>query len=69
MMPAHPDTLEELWGRLLSRKPDQIQAAYAQLSTSEKQAVITHLQRMATEDGWHFEQRKSAEVALQALLP
>jgi hypothetical protein len=62
------DPLEILWDSLLSREPEQVQAAFATLNDEEKKAVQAHLQRMATEEGWHPEQRLSAELALQALV-
>ena len=58
---------ETLWDHLLSRQTKRIQSAFERLSTREQDAVITHLQRMATEPDWHPEQRISAQAALQAL--
>jgi hypothetical protein len=59
--------LEILWDALLSRDPSQIRAAYSDLDSSSQKVVLTHLQRMVQEDGWHPEQVKSALVALNAL--
>jgi hypothetical protein len=61
------DALESLWEQLLSRQAEQVQRAYLDLAPFERQAVLAHLQRMSQEPGWHPEQRKSAEFALQAL--
>lgn len=62
------DPLEIFWDAILSRRPDQILAACARLSASEQQELIAHLQRMASEPGWHTEQRKSAKAALKTIL-
>lgn len=61
-----PD-LESLWDRLLSREPVLIQSAFTALPANEQAAVLQHLRRMAVEDGWHPEQRLSAEAALHAI--
>ncbi len=61
------DDLEILWDSLLSRQPEAIREAFESLGESDQQAVIAHLQRMIAEDGWHPEQRLSAQAALQAL--
>lgn len=61
------DPLEVLWNKILSRNAKQVRAAYASLDPASQTEVLQHLQRMATEDGWHPEQRKSAEAALAAL--
>jgi len=61
------DSVEILWDGLLSRQPDQVRAAYASLDELEKIAVLAHLERMASESGWHPEQRLSAQVALEVL--
>jgi len=66
-MDQGPDELEILWDRLLSRRATEVRAAYAALEPAEQQAVLSHLQRMATEPGWHPEQRLSAQSALEAL--
>jgi hypothetical protein len=58
---------EAFWDAILSRDPNQIRAAFAPLGRAEKQAVMQHLFRMATEPGWHPEQRLSARTALKAL--
>lgn len=59
--------LEILWEGLLSRRPEEIWAAFNRLTRQEQAAVRAHLQRMATETGWHPEQRRSAQAALAAL--
>jgi hypothetical protein len=59
--------LENLWNDLLSRDATKTQAAFFALEIEEQQAVLVHLKRMATEQGWHPEQRASAAAALEAL--
>ncbi len=61
------DPLEKLWDNLLSRQNNQIRAAYQELTSEEKDAVLEHLQRMVSEPGWHPEQRLSAKAALRVL--
>ncbi|OGO36351.1 MAG: hypothetical protein A2W35_03325 [Chloroflexi bacterium RBG_16_57_11] len=59
--------LEYLWEALLSRRSGQVQVAFNSLDEERKAAVYSHLQRMASEPGWHPEQRLSAQAALDAL--
>jgi hypothetical protein len=62
------DSPELFWEQLLSRQPEQILAVYTRLSPDEQENVLSHLERMATEPGWHPEQRLSAQAALLAIL-
>ncbi|MBZ0320923.1 MAG: hypothetical protein K8L91_31200 [Anaerolineae bacterium] len=60
--------LEKFWGEVLSRDPQRILAAMDSLEDDqEREAIIAHLQCMATEEGWLEPQRISAEAALKAL--
>lgn len=59
--------LERIWSELLSREPGKIRLAYNTLDTDSQQEVLGHLNRMATEDGWHPEQVLSARIALETL--
>ena len=61
------EPIEEFWSEILSRQPERIRAAYETLSAKEKKAVLEHLTRMVTEDGWHPEQFVSASQALDTL--
>lgn len=61
------DPLEILWDQLLSREPEIIRGAFAGLSERERKDVLLHLERMVSEEGWHPEQTRSAQVALDAL--
>ena len=58
------DFIAVFWDQLLSRQPEQIQAAFSQLTAEERSAVVAHLRRMASEPGWLEVQRASAQAAL-----
>ena len=60
-------SLEEFWNMILSRDKENIRRAYAALNEEGKDAVRKHLLRMAREEGWHPEQRRSARAALRVL--
>ncbi len=64
---AASDDLDTLWDQLLSRDTARIQVVFAALTPAQQAAVLSHLQRMTTETGWHVEQARSAQIALQAL--
>lgn len=66
-MPDFFDPIELFWESLLSREPDQIQAAWNSIDHVTKEQVLIHLQDMANGEGWHPEQQTSAEVALLVL--
>jgi hypothetical protein len=61
------DAPEAIWGELLSRQPERIRAAALGLTDEGREAVIAHLRRMASEEGWAEGQRASARAALGAL--
>lgn len=56
--------LSDFWDAILSRNPRFIQEAFVELDEPSKMAVVAHLEKMATESGWHPEQVKSAKAAL-----
>lgn len=66
-MEGPEDALEALWDDLLSGQPERVRRAFGGLSEEERQAVMAHLRRMASESGWQPEQRESARLALAAL--
>jgi hypothetical protein len=66
-MPEERDPLEQFWAAILSHQPDRIRTAYDSLDPAERQQLIIHLQRMASEPGWQPGQRKSAVTALETL--
>lgn len=60
--------LEKFWGELLSRDPQRILATMDSLEDDkEREAIVAHLKRMATEEGWLEPQRISAKAALTVL--
>ena len=61
--------LEPFWADLLSKDPVRIRAALDRLEPEERDAVLDHLRRMATEDGWSEGQRQRAWAALRAIEP
>ena len=66
-MDRSTDPLEDLWDKILSRQPEQIRIAFMSLRSDEQQSVLTHIKHMATDPGWHPEQRISAQAAIEAL--
>ncbi|MCL4560386.1 MAG: hypothetical protein M1281_13705 [Chloroflexi bacterium] len=62
-----PIPLDDFWDQILSRQPEIIRLAFAQADQMEQKNVLSHLKRMATEEGWHPQQRASAIAALDAL--
>ncbi len=62
------EPIESLWTELLSGKAERTRRAFASLPAGEQQAVLLHLRRMSTEDGWQPAQAESARAALDALL-
>jgi len=66
-MPDFYDPVELFWESLLSRQPDQIQAAFNAVDKITQAQVLDHLRQMATEEGWHPEQVISAQIALEVL--
>lgn len=60
-------SVEQMWEKLLSREPGAVRVAFSSLNEEEQAAVLAHLSKMASELGWHPEQKKSAEAALGIL--
>jgi len=60
---------ETLWEKILSREERQIRQAVCGLSPQEVRRVLQHLQAMLSEEGWHPEQQRSAQAALDVLQP
>ena len=59
--------LEKVWDQLLSRDNKQVLSAFSSLDEISQKNVLDHLSRMTSEEGWHPEQVKSAQSALDAL--
>ncbi|MFN8420718.1 MAG: hypothetical protein U0528_15965 [Anaerolineae bacterium] len=66
-IPSDTDGLEEFWADILSEEPDRIIAAWLTLAPDEQQSVLTHLRRMAAEEGWADVQRQSAMAAIYVI--
>lgn len=62
------EPLEIFWDAILSRNSELIQIACSELDEKERMELIAHLRRMVNEEGWHPEQRKSAQAALDIIL-
>jgi len=61
------DEIEEFWDNVLSRQPGRVLAACASLTAADLERLKAHLADMAAGEGWHMEQRLSAQAALDAL--
>jgi hypothetical protein len=61
------DPIEIFWDAVLSRQAERIRAAVAALDPAARAALVAHLTLMVTEEGWHPEQRTSAQVALETI--
>jgi hypothetical protein len=55
---------ESFWSEVLSEEPARILAVLRRLGEAERQAALTHLKRMAEEDGWSVGQSRRARAAL-----
>jgi hypothetical protein len=59
--------IEEIWEQVLCRDSESIRKAFAALDRNDRRSLTIHLQKMVTETGWQPEQRKSAQIALDAI--
>lgn len=59
--------IDELWEQLLSGEAARVRRAWHELTDEEAAAVLDHLRRMASEDGWQPAQRQAAAAALDAI--
>lgn len=59
--------LEAIWSALLSEDAAAIRRAWSDLTDDEAQAVVTHLKRMTTGEGYSADQRRAAQFALEAI--
>lgn len=60
-------SVEIIWEKILSREAEQVKAAFLALDADMRQKVRAHLQAMCTEEGWHPEQRLSAQKGLDII--
>ncbi len=58
---------EKTWNVILLREPEAIHSTFLLLDPSSQKVVMEHLEKMATEEGWHAEQVLSASAALDVL--
>lgn len=58
---------EAIWDAILSREATRIIQTWQKLNQEEQNSLLTHLERMVSEDGWHSEQVISAQSALDVL--
>ncbi len=66
---SEPDAgLEDFWDNILSGESARVQAAFQSLDEVSQEAVLRHLQKMASEEGWHPLQQKTARAALEILM-
>ena len=61
------EQLEQFWAGILSRNPEEIMNAFLTVPPVIQKSCIEHLQKMISESGWHDEQIKSAQFALEIL--
>lgn len=59
--------LEQAWDDLLSRDAKRVIDRFLLLDIESQKTVLDHLNKMASEEGWHPEQVISANAALKAL--
>jgi hypothetical protein len=59
--------LEAFWGDMLSEEAPRIESAWQLLNIEDQNAVLDHLKRMISEDGWADVQRESAQAALSVI--
>lgn len=64
---ADRSELEAFWEAVLSEDPPRIRQAWLDLTDEEASAVLEHLQRMTSEDGWADVQRQAAADALRVI--
>jgi len=62
-----PFSLEMLWDEILSREAGRIVDAFKKLNQDEQDGILKHLEHMTTEEGWHVDQVRSAQVALEVI--
>lgn len=64
---ASADFLEHVWDAILSRDGQRIVKTFLSLDEQSRKTVLEHLQRMTCESGWHPEQVRSAQTAIEAI--
>lgn len=60
-------SLDEFWESILSGDPVRVRDAWGDMTDDEARAVLAHLRRMVSEDGWAEAQRQAAITALRLI--
>jgi hypothetical protein len=66
-MSSLEEYLESVWDGILSEDEEIIQETFHSLSAEDQRVVLTHLQKMVSETGWHPVQVQSASKAIMVL--
>jgi hypothetical protein len=61
------NSIDRLWDALLSRDFALIQKTYKHLNEKDQKVIMDHLIKMTIDFGWHSEQKRSAEIAIDAI--
>mgnify|MGYP000972792794 CR=1 FL=1 len=61
------EQLEWFWAGIFSRNPEEIMNAFMTVPPAIQKDCLNHLKKMTIENGWHVEQVKSAQFALEIL--
>ena len=59
--------IEQLWEAILSRDAGLVAAAYSELDEIDRKEINKHLIKMTTEPGWHADQQRSAQIAIDII--
>jgi hypothetical protein len=61
------NSIDRFWDALLSCDLELIQKTYKHLKEKDQEMIMDHLIKMTTEFGWHQEQKRSAQTAIDAI--
>ena len=61
------NAIEQLWEAILSRDAELVATEFSKLDEIDRLTINDHLRKMATEPGWHIEQRRSAQTAIDII--
>jgi hypothetical protein len=59
--------VEIVWEKILSRDAEQIKETFSSLDIASQANVLAHLRVICEEEGWHPEQKISAQTALDTI--
>lgn len=60
-------TTEQIWDGILSQDSTLILATYNDENEANQKVILSHLQKMVNDEGWHLEQKMSAQIALDCI--